>query len=109
MSAESSINPCIKATLGPTFAIWEGCGNFLFFGPFSIREKYAEEAPHVSPGSKMDPQKVPIWSCNYGKVVPQRVRFGRRLGTLSKTNLLVRCPPLLSPPDLIFSDFRHPF
>ena len=66
MSAENSINPCIKATLGPTFAILEGPGNELFFGPFSIREKNGKEALHVSPGVKMGPQMVPILSDNYG-------------------------------------------
>ena len=60
------INPCIKATLGPTFAIWEGPGNELFFGPFSIREQYAKGVLRFSPEAKMGPQMVPTLSYNYG-------------------------------------------
>ena len=65
MSAENSINPCIKATSGPTSSILKGSGTFMFFGRFSSREKYAKEALHVRPVPKMGPQKVPILSNNY--------------------------------------------
>ena len=39
MSADNSINPCIKSTLAQTFAIWEGSGKGCFFDSFPIGEK----------------------------------------------------------------------
>ena len=38
MSADNSINPCIKSTLAQTFAIWEGSGKCCFYR-FPIGEK----------------------------------------------------------------------
>ena len=39
LSAENSINPRIKTTLGPTSSIWEGSGRGCFFDGFLVGEK----------------------------------------------------------------------
>ena len=44
MGATNSINPCIKATLGPTSLILEGSGKTCFFGRFPIGEKGAQKS-----------------------------------------------------------------
>ena len=44
MGANNSINPRIKATLGPTSLILEGSGKLCFFGSFPIGEKGAQKS-----------------------------------------------------------------
>ena len=44
MGSKNSINPCIKATLGPTSLILEGSGKLCFFGRFPIGEKGAQKS-----------------------------------------------------------------
>ena len=51
MGSTNSINPCIKATLGPTFEILGGSGKGCFFGRFTIGEKWAKGSMHVSLGA----------------------------------------------------------
>ena len=51
MSAEKSIDPCIKTTLGPTFAIFGGSGKGSFLGRFPIGEKGANKLMYVRLGA----------------------------------------------------------
>ena len=44
MCSTNSINPCIKATLGPTSLILEGSGKMCFYGRFAIGEKGAQKS-----------------------------------------------------------------
>ena len=50
MGSENSINPCIKATLGPTFEILGGSGKTCFLGRFPIGEKGAPKSMDESVG-----------------------------------------------------------
>ena len=51
VGSKNSINPCIKATLGPTSSILEGSGKLCFFGRFPIGEKWAKASMDVSLGA----------------------------------------------------------
>ena len=42
--SKNSINPCIKATLGPTSLILEGSGKLCFFGRFPIGQKGVQKS-----------------------------------------------------------------
>ena len=44
MGSKNSINPCIKATLGPTSLILEGSGKDCFFGRFPIGQKGVQKS-----------------------------------------------------------------
>ena len=44
VSATNSINPCIKATVGPTSLILEGSGKLCFFGSFPIGPKGVQKS-----------------------------------------------------------------
>ena len=72
MGAKNSINPCIKATVGPTSLILEGSGKECFFGRFPIGEKGAKEtmdeiagqlggAKMAHGGSTKGSTKGPFW------------------------------------------------
>ena len=55
----NSINPCIKATLGPTSLILEGSGKTCFFGRLPIGEKGAPKSMDESAGRLGGGQKGP--------------------------------------------------
>ena len=76
VGAKNSINPCIKATLGPTSLILEGSGKLCFFGRFPIGEKGAQKS--------MD---EPAWRLLGGKMAHDTSAGGRR-----------RCPIWLGGP-----------
>ena len=65
LSAKNSINPCIKATLGPTSLILEGSGKLCFFGRFPIGQKGAQKSMDGSAGrllgGKTAPRRCPFW------------------------------------------------
>ena len=72
MGATNSINPCIKATLGPTSLILEGSGKLCFFGRFPIGQKGVQKsmdevvwrllgAKRAHEGAAGGRQGCPIW------------------------------------------------
>ena len=67
MSAEKSINTCIKTTLGPTFAIFWGSGKGCFFGCFPIAEKCAKEWLDISLGAARGGKMAPGGSAAAGQ------------------------------------------
>ena len=69
VGATNSINPCIKATLGPTSLILEGSRKLCFFGRFPIGQKGAQKS--------MD---EPAWRLGEGKKAPRRFNGGVRFG-----------------------------
>ena len=72
MGSKNRINPCIKATLGPTSLILEGSGKGCFLGRFPIGQKGAQKSMDEVAGrllgGKMThggptkiPRRGPIW------------------------------------------------
>ena len=62
LSAKNSINPCIKATLGPTSSILEGSGKVCFFCRFPIGEKGAQKSMDEPAGRLLGCKKRPEYS-----------------------------------------------
>ena len=50
VGSNNSINPCIKATWGPTFAILGGSGEGCFLGRFPIGQKGAQKSMEETAG-----------------------------------------------------------
>ena len=72
MGSTNSINPCIKATLGPTSLILEGSGKGCFFGRFRMGQKGAPKSTDETAGRLLGgkmahggpakvPRRGPIW------------------------------------------------
>ena len=72
VGSTNSINPCIKATLGPTSLILEGSGKLCYLGRFPIGQKGVQKsmdetvwrllgAKRAHEGSAAGPRWCPIW------------------------------------------------
>ena len=76
MGSKNSINPCIKATLGPTFEILGGSGKGCFFGRFPIGEKWAKGSMDVRLGAARGGKTAPGGSATTRQPLGGGVRFG---------------------------------
>ena len=86
MGAKNSINPCIKATLGPTSSILEGSGKTCFFGRFRIGQKGAPNSMDETAGRLGGGQKGPR---RFGKGSPEvSVLAGWSLGLASRARVI---------------------
>ena len=62
VGSTNSINPCIKATLGPTSLILEGSGKTCFLGRFPMGQKGAQKSMDEPAGRLGGAKRAPGYS-----------------------------------------------